>query len=101
MKVIVSLLLILPLIGCGNVIGVANLANNLITPSSVVMHAADYGLEKKTGKTSTEHVVSLITSKDCKIDYKNLSICNQDDTLIKQEILKLQNQIQNILKIQN
>jgi hypothetical protein len=101
MKVIVSLLLILSLSACGNVIGVANLASNLISPSSVVMGAADYGLEKKTGKTSTEHAVSFITSKDCKVDYKNLSICNEDNALIKQEIITIQNQIQNIFKIQN
>ncbi len=75
MKLIITLFLILTLSGCGNLIGVANLASTLITPSSVVMSAADYGLEKKTGKTSTEHAISFLMSKDCKVDYKNLSIC--------------------------
>ena len=50
MKLIISLLLILLLGGCGNLIGVANLASNLITPSSVAMGAADYNLEKKNWK---------------------------------------------------
>ena len=50
MKLIIILFLILTLNGCGNLIGVANLASTLITPSSVVMSAADYGLEKKNWK---------------------------------------------------
>ena len=40
-------------------------------------------------------------SKDCKVDYKNLSICNEDNVLIKQEIIIIQNQIHNIFKVQN
>ena len=101
MKLIISLLLILLLGGCGNLIGVANLASNLITPSSVAMGAADYNLEKKTGKTSKEHAVSFLLSKDCKIDYRNLSIYNEDSALVKKEIITIQNQIQNIFRIQN
>ncbi len=101
MKLIITLFLILTLSGCGNLIGVANLASTLITPSSVVMSAADYGLEKKTGKTSTDYVVSFLMSKDCKVDYKNLSICSEDNVLIKQEIITIQNQIHNIFKVQN
>ena len=101
MKFIVTLFLILSLNSCGNLIGVANLASTLITPSSVVMSATDYGLEKKTGKTSTEHAISFLMSKDCKVDYKNLSICNEDNVLIKQEIITIQNQIHNIFKVQN
>jgi len=101
MKPIIYLLLILLLVGCGNIIGVANLASTMVTPSSVVMSAADYGLEKKTGKTSTEHTISFLMSKDCKVDYKNLSICNEDNFLIKEEIRTIQNQIQSIFKIQN
>ena len=101
MKFIVTLFLILSLNSCGNLIGVANLASTLITPSSVVMSATDYGLEKKTGKTSTEHAISFLMSKDCKVDYRNLSICNEDNVLIKQEIITIQNQIHNIFKVQN
>ena len=101
MKLTLFLFLALILNGCGNIIGVANLASALITPSSVAIGAADYGLEKKTGKTSKEHAISFVMSKDCKIDYKNLSICNEDNVLIKQEIITIQNQIQNIFKIQN
>ena len=101
MKFIVTLFLILSLNSCGNLIGVANLVSTLITPSSVVMSATDYGLEKKTGKTSTEHAISFLMSKDCKVDYKNLSICSEDNVLIKQEIITIQNQIHNIFKVQN
>ena len=101
MKIFISLLLILLLNGCGNLIGAANLASTLVTPSSVVMGAADYGLEQKTGKTSTEHAISFLMSKDCKVDYKNFSLCNEDNILIKQEIITIQNQIQNIFKIIN
>ncbi len=101
MKLIITLFLILTLNGCGNIIGAANLASSLITPSSVAIGVADYGLEKKTGKTSKEHAISFVMSKDCKIDYKNLSICNEDNVLLEREIITIQNQIQNIFKIQN
>jgi len=101
MKIFFSLLLIVLLNSCVNLIGAANLATSVVTPTSVMLGAADYGLEENTGKTSKEHALSFLMSKDCKIDLRTLTLCNEDIGTKKRKIILIQNDIKNIFRIHN
>ena len=50
------------------------------------MTVADYGLEKETGKKVSEHALSIATSKDCKFNLNEMTICKDENVLIKKNV---------------
>ena len=66
----------------------ASLIESFLTPTSVIMSVADYGIEKETGKKVSEHALSIITSKDCKFNLKDISIC-KDENVSNNKIVKV------------
>ena len=44
---------------CGNLMS-ASLIESFLTPTSAIMSAVDYGIEKKTGKKVSEHALSCL-----------------------------------------
>ena len=78
MKFTFIILIIFALNSCGNLMS-ASLIESFLTPTSLVMTAADYGIEKETGKKLSEHALSIATSKDCKFNLDTMSICKDVD----------------------
>jgi hypothetical protein len=87
MKFTFSLFLILLLNSCGNLMTV-NLIESFLTPTSALMTAADYGIEKETGKKLSEHALSMATSQDCKFNLKDMTIC-KDENIQNKKITKV------------
>ncbi len=80
MKAIIIILLTISLNSCGSAI-TASLIETIISPSSIITSVVDYGIEKETGKKVSEHALSAVTSKDCKLgiqDIKEMSICKDE-----------------------
>ena len=75
----------------------ASLIESFLTPSSVIMTAADYGIEKETGKKLSEHALSMATSKDCKFNLKDMTIC-KEEILSNNKIIKVAKANQNLSK---
>ena len=75
----------------------ASLIESFLTPSSVIMTAADYGIEKETGKKLSEHALSMATSKDCKFNLKDMTIC-KEESLSNNKIVKVAKVNQNLSK---
>ena len=75
----------------------ASLIESFLTPTSAIMSAADYGLEKETGKKVSEHALSIATSKDCKFNLKDMTIC-KDENVSTKKILKVAKATQNSSK---
>jgi hypothetical protein len=71
--------LFLPLV----VAGMAHLTSACAVPFAVsaASYAADGGLLATSGKTSTDHIASVVTEKDCAIwrVFRGRQICNQRD----------------------
>ena len=78
MRFIFIILLTFTLNSCGNLMS-ASLIESFLTPTSVIMTVADYGIEKETGKKVSEHALSIITSKDCKFNLDTMSICKDEE----------------------
>ena len=74
-----------------------SLIESFLTPTSLMMTVADYGLEKETGKKASEHALSIATSKDCKFNLKDMTICN-DENVSSKKILKVTKATQNSSK---
>jgi len=75
----------------------ASLIESFLTPTSVVMTLADYGIEKETGKKVSEHALSMATSQDCKFNLNDMTIC-KDENLSNKKIIKLAKANQNSSK---
>ncbi|MSP06937.1 MAG: hypothetical protein EXR13_05215 [Candidatus Fonsibacter sp.] len=52
------------------------------------MTITDYGIEKETGKKVSEHALSIATSKDCKFNLKEMTIC-KDENVLNKTIVKV------------
>ena len=96
MRVLFITLLAFTLNSCGNLMS-ASLIESFLTPTSLMMTVADYGLEKETGKKASEHALSIATSKDCKFNIKDMTICN-DENVSSKKILKVTKAKQNTSK---
>ncbi len=64
----------------------ASLIESFLTPTSAIMSVADYGIEKETGKKVSEHALSIATSKDCKFNLKEITICKDENVSIKKNV---------------
>ena len=78
-------LLVFTLNSCGSLTS-ATLIESFLTPTSLMMTVADYGLEKETGKKVSEHALSIVTSKDCKFNLKEITICKDENVSIKKNV---------------
>ena len=87
MRVLFITLLVFTLNSCGSLTSAA-LIESFLTPTSLMMTVADYGLEKETGKKVSEHALSIATSKDCKFNLKEITIC-KDENVSSKKILKV------------
>lgn len=87
MKFIFIILITLLLNSCGNLMS-ASLIESFLTPSSAIMTVADYGVEKETGKKISEHALSIVTSKDCKFNLNEMTIC-KDENSLNNKIIKV------------
>ena len=75
----------------------ASLIESFLTPTSVIMTVADYGVEKETGKKVSEHALSMVTSQDCKFNLKDMTIC-KDENLSNKKIVNVAKASQNSSK---
>ena len=75
----------------------ASLIESFLTPTSVIMTVADYGVEKETGKKVSEHALSMVTSQDCKFNLKDMTIC-KDENLSNKKIINVAKASQNSSK---
>ena len=75
----------------------ASLIESFLTPSSVIMTVADYGIEKETGKKLSEHALSMATSQDYKFNLKDMTIC-KEESLSNNKIVKVAKANQNLSK---
>ena len=96
MRVLFIVFLSFTLNSCGNLMSVS-LIESFLSPTSVVMTVADYGIEKETGKKVSEHALSIATSKDCKFNLKDKTIC-KDENISSKKILKVTKVKQNSSK---
>jgi hypothetical protein len=96
MRFLFIVLLAFTLNSCGNLMS-ASLVESFLTPTSAIMSLADYGIEKETGKKVSEHALSMATSKDCKFNLKDMSIC-KDENISSKKILKVTKAKQNTSK---
>ena len=96
MRVLFITLLAFTLNSCGSLTA-ASLIESFLTPTSLIMTVADYGLEKETGKKASEHALSIATSKDCKFNLKDMNIC-KDEYVSSKKTLKVTKAKQNTSK---
>ena len=96
MRVLFITLLVFTLNSCGSLTA-ASLIESFLTPASLMITVADYGLEKETGKKVSEHALSMATSKDCKFNLKDMTIC-KDENVSRKKILKVIKAKQNTSK---
>ena len=96
MRVLFITLLVFTLNSCGSLTS-ATLIESFLTPTSLMMTVADYGIEKETGKKVSEHALSIATSKDCKFNLKDKTIC-KDENVSSKKILKVAKANQNSSK---
>ncbi len=75
----------------------ASLIESFLTPSSLVMTVADYGIEKETGKRLSEHALSMATSQDCKFNLQDMTIC-KDKSVSNNKIVKVTKVNENLSK---
>ena len=85
MRFLFIILLTFTLNSCGNLMS-ASLIESFLTPTSAIMTAVDYGIEKETGKKISEHALSVATSQDCKFDLKELFICKDENVSNKKTV---------------
>ncbi|NKA17386.1 MAG: hypothetical protein EBV74_05730 [Alphaproteobacteria bacterium] len=79
MKAIFIVLLTFTLHSCGGALTSAALIESFLSPTSIAMTLADYGIEKETGKKVSEHALSIATEKDCKLTFDVKNICKDDN----------------------
>ena len=96
MRILFITLLAFTLNSCGSLTS-ASLIQSFLTPTSLIMTVADYGLEKETGKKASEHALSIATSQDCKFKLKDMTIC-KDENVSGKKILKVSKANQNSSK---
>jgi hypothetical protein len=78
-KAIFVVILTVSLNSCAGALKSATVIEYFISPSSIAMTLADYGLEKQTGKKVSEHALSMATEKDCKLTLDVKNICKDDN----------------------
>jgi hypothetical protein len=78
-KAIFVVILTVSLNSCAGALKSATVIEYFISPSSIAMTLADYGLEKETGKKVSEHALSMVTEKDCKLTLDVKNICKDDN----------------------
>ena len=76
MRSLFVILLIFSLYSCSGLI--AYIAN----PSTLATTLADYKIEQETGKKVSEHFLSYVTKRDCKITLEIQNTCKEDAALI-------------------
>ena len=86
MRALFIVLLIFSLNSCGSLVS-SNLINSFLTPSTVITALADIRVENETGKKVSEHALSFVTSKDCKFNLKDMTICKDENLTNKNTIL--------------
>jgi hypothetical protein len=86
MRALFIVLLIFSLNSCGSLVS-SNLINSFLTPSTVITALADIRVENETGKKVSEHALSFVTSKDCKFNLKDMTICKDENLTNKNAIL--------------
>ena len=96
MRGLFIILLAFTLNSCGNLMS-ASLIEYFLTPTSLMMTVADYGIEKETGKKVSEHALSIATSMDCKFNLEDKTIC-KDENVSSKKILKVTKATQNSSK---
>ena len=96
MRALFIVLLIFSLNSCGSLVS-SNLINSFLTPSTVITALADIRVENETGKKVSEHALSFVTSKDCKFNLKDMTIC-KDENLSNKKIVKVAKANQNSSK---
>ena len=96
MRVLFIIFLAFTLNSCGNLMSIS-LIESFLSPTSLIMSVADYGIEKETGKKVSEHALSIATSKDCKFNLKDKTIC-KDENISSKKILKVTKVTQNSSK---
>ena len=96
MRALFIILLAFILNSCGNLMS-ASLIESFLNPASAIMSLTDYGIERETGKKVSEHALSIVTSKDCKFNLKDMTICKDENALSK-KILKVSKTNQNSFK---
>ena len=99
MRGLFIILLAFTLNSCGNLMSVS-LIESFLNPVSAIMSVADYGIEKESGKKVSEHALSIVTSKDCKFNLKDMTIC-KDKNVSSKKILKVSKTNQNSSKKKN
>ena len=72
-------LLTVSLNSCAGALKSAAVIEYFLSPSSIAMTLADYGIEKETGKKVSEHALSMATEKDCKLTIDVKNICKDDN----------------------
>lgn len=78
-KAIFIVFLTVSLHSCGGALTSATLIESFLSPSSIAMTLVDYGIEKETGKKMSEHALSAVTEKDCKLGIDVKHICKDDN----------------------
>jgi len=78
-KPIFIVILTVSLNSCGGALTSAALIESFVSPASIAMSLADYGIEKETGKKVSEHALSMVTEKDCKLTIDVKNICKDDN----------------------
>jgi hypothetical protein len=78
-KTIFIVLLTVSLNSCAGALKSTAVIEYFVSPSSIAMSIADYGIEKETGKKVSEHALSMATEKDCKLTIDVKNICKDDN----------------------
>jgi hypothetical protein len=78
-KAIFVVILTVSLNSCAGALKSATVIEYFLSPSSIAMTLADYGIEKETGKKVSEHALSMATEKDCKLTLDVKNICKDDN----------------------
>jgi len=85
MRSLFIIFLTFSLSSCGSLVG-SNLINSFLSPSTAITAVADIGIEQETGKKVSEHALSLATSKDCKFNLQDMTIC-KDENIVDNKIV--------------
>ncbi len=78
-KTIFIVILTVSLHSCAGALTKAALIESFLSPTSIAMTLADYGIEKETGKKVSEHALSIATDKDCKLTIDIKNTCKDDN----------------------
>jgi len=60
----------------------SGLVTYIVSPSTLATTLADYKIEQETGKKVSEHFLSYVTKRDCKLTLEIQNTCKEDAALI-------------------